>query len=96
MEPIEPQKSEIHESTDDSSTSPASNAQQHTRSPHETPRADTGRDTGPRQRTRTNVSGAPPVESDDKVDDPPGHIELRADLKDKTFYPTEAERKKTP
>jgi len=86
------QKSEVHEVTDDASTSPASNEQQHLPRPH------TGGETWPAKsdsrgaiRTRTNVAGIGPAESDDILDAPPGHVDLNADLDDeKPFYPTTA------
>ena len=93
------QKSEVHESTDDASSSPASNARQQTGSPPqglgrsqsnflgktvpETP------DKGDVERHRTNVAGTGPAEADDFANAPPGQVELNADLSDeKPLYPT--------
>jgi len=91
MDDSDAQKSEVHEVTDDASTSPASNEQQEMSS-----RPNTGGDIWParaehRERTRTNVAGMSPAEADDLSNAPPGHVDLNADLdKDEPFYPTAA------
>ena len=85
----EAQKSEVHEVTDDASTSPASDDRQGMSSkPH------TGGDVWPartdhRARMRTNVAGISPAEADDLNSAPPGRVDLKANLdKDEPFYPT--------
>jgi hypothetical protein len=91
MQSRDAQKSEVHEVTDDASTSPASNEKQGIDTAHDHNRAGTDyqRDE-PRERTRTNVTGVSPAEADDVGNAPPGHVDLNADLsKEKTFYPTE-------
>jgi hypothetical protein len=94
------QKSEVHESTDDASSSPASNARQHTDSPAQgqgrsqsnfmgKTAPGTGIDKEEVERHRTNVAGVSPAEADDFANAPPGHVDLKADLsKDKPLYPT--------
>ena len=103
MDDQDAQKSEVHESTDDASTSPASNVRQHTDSPAQgqgrtqsnfmgktVPESDTA-DKGPVERHRTNVAGISPAEADDFANAPPGHVALEADLSDdKPLYPTAA------
>ncbi len=90
------QKSEVHEVTDDASTSPASNTQQRVDTTHDHNRAGADYQRGePPERARTNVTGISPAEADDLSNAPPGHLELNADLsKQKTFYPTEIDPKK--
>src|SRR5690349_19765768 len=94
------QKSEVHESTDDASTSPASNARQHTDSPAQgqaksqsnfmgktVPEKDVDQEGV--ERHRTNVAGVSPAEADDFANAPPGHVDLKADLsQEKPLYPT--------
>ena len=91
------QKSEVHEVTDDASSSPASNTQQAIDVTHDHNRAGADYQRGePRERTRTNVTGMSPAEADDLNNAPPGHLDLNADLsKDESFYPTEVHPKKT-
>src|SRR3954469_22025615 len=89
MQNSDAQKSEVHEVTDDASTSPASDERQGTSS-----RPPTGGDVWPaktdhRERMRTNVAGMSPAEADDLTNAPPGHLDLNANLsKDEPFYPT--------
>jgi len=98
MRSSDAQKSEVHESTDDASTSPASNARQGIDTTHDHNRAGADYQRGePRERTRTNVTGVGPAEADDASNAPPGHLDLNADLsKDDSFYPTEVHPTKTP
>src|SRR5581483_290157 len=104
MDNRDAQKSEVHESTDDAGSSPASNARQHTDSPAQNqgqswsaapgaaaPKSNFER--GAAERHRTNIAGVSPAESDDQSNAPPGHVELQADLADKTFYPTAVEKR---
>ena len=96
MRDSDAQKSEVHEVTDDASTSPASNATQGIDTTHDHNRAGADYQRGePRERTRTNVTGVGPAEADDVSNAPPGHLDLNADLsKEKNFYPTEVNPKK--
>ena len=97
MRDSDAQKSEVHEVTDDASTSPASNSKQGIDTTHDHNRAGADYQRGePRERTRTNVTGVSPAEADDASNAPPGHLELNADLsKDDLFYPTEVHPPKT-
>jgi len=88
------QKSEVHEATDDASTSPASNAQQQMRAAQDSKPGSAWPGRNPQEPTRTNVGGLPPAD-DDAADAPPGHVDLKADLsKETTFYPTDATKQK--
>ena len=97
MRDSDAQKSEVHEVTDDASTSPASNTKQGIDTTHDHTRAGADYQRGePRERTRTNVTGVSPAEADDASNAPPGHLDLNADLsKDDSFYPTEVHPSKT-
>jgi hypothetical protein len=98
MRSSDAQKSEVHEATDDASTSPASNTQQGVNTTHDHNRAGADYQRGePPQRARTNVAGVGAAEADDASNAPPGHLDLNADLsKDASFYPTGASKKPPP